>query len=65
LDLLLVGLGNPGPRYSLTRHNAGFIFADYLAHGLGLSFQQKSSWQAEYASGEWMNSKIHILKLRT
>ena len=65
MDLLLVGLGNPGPRYSLTRHNAGFIFADYLAHGLGLSFQQKSSWQAEYASGEWMNSKIHILKPQT
>lgn len=65
MELLLVGLGNPGPRYSLTRHNAGFIFADFMAHGMGLSFQQKANWQAEYASGVWMDSKIHILKPQT
>jgi PTH1 family peptidyl-tRNA hydrolase len=43
LDLLVVGLGNPGREYELTRHNAGWLVLDELARRLGGSWRSKFS----------------------
>ncbi len=40
---LVVGLGNPGPKYNGTRHNIGFAVVDYLAAGPGVN-----SWRSRY-----------------
>ncbi|AOZ72961.1 aminoacyl-tRNA hydrolase [Boudabousia tangfeifanii] len=47
---LVVGLGNPGPRYELTRHNIGHLVVDALADEMGESFNKHKA-RAKVASG--------------
>ncbi len=41
---LLVGLGNPGPEYEATRHNAGFWFVDAVARELRVNLAPERSY---------------------
>jgi len=41
---LVVGLGNPGPEYQDTRHNAGFWFVDRLAEQAGVNLRVESKF---------------------
>lgn len=45
LDLLVVGLGNPGREHVFDRHNVGFMVVDELARRCGGSFRSKFSGQ--------------------
>ena len=36
--LFVIALGNPGSRYAFTRHNVGWLIADYIAYREGLKF---------------------------
>jgi PTH1 family peptidyl-tRNA hydrolase len=56
---LIVGLGNPGPRYRETRHNAGFLILDALAARHNLAF--RAGRQSEEA--RWGN--VTLLKPTT
>ncbi|HHZ11691.1 MAG TPA: aminoacyl-tRNA hydrolase [Acholeplasmataceae bacterium] len=63
--LMLVGLGNPGRKYSKTRHNIGFMFLDRIAKELGTVFKMKKDLQAEVAEFVHNGVKIILLKPQT
>jgi len=63
LDLLVVGLGNPGREYARNRHNVGHLVADELARRHGGSWRGKFSGQL--AEVRIDGHKVALLKPET
>jgi peptidyl-tRNA hydrolase, PTH1 family len=63
LDLLVVGLGNPGREYARNRHNVGYLVADELARRHGGSWRSKFSGQL--AEIRLDGHKVALLKPET
>ena len=62
---LIIGLGNPGDKYSKTRHNAGFWFIDALAEKYGTSFKSETKFSGEVAKANIDGQVVWLLKPST
>ena len=60
----VVGLGNPGPEYAATRHNAGFWLADALAAHWGFPPFRRGE-RARFTEGEADGVPVRVLKPTT
>jgi len=62
---LLVGLGNPGPEYEATRHNAGFWWLDAAARKLGATLAPQRSYFGLAAKASTAHGVVWLLQPMT
>ncbi|MEP1266798.1 MAG: aminoacyl-tRNA hydrolase [Marinobacter sp.] len=63
--LMVVGLGNPGPDYANTRHNAGALFVEALARETGQSLRPEKKYHGLYARIQLQGLDLHLLNPST
>lgn len=63
-DLLIVGLGNPGPEYAASRHNLGWECVDELARRLEIAVDRKR-WRALVGFRDGGGRRVWIVKPQT
>ena len=62
---LIVGLGNPGPEYEATRHNAGFWWVDTAARDLKVSLQPDRAYHGLVARTSVKGQNVWLLEPQT
>ena len=60
-EQVIVGLGNPGKRYALTRHNIGAMVIEALAKQLGWVFKSVKKVDAKVAKGIVGETMLHLV----
>lgn len=61
---LVVGLGNPGKKYEMTRHNAGFMALDHIGEKLGVKIN-RSKFNSLTAEAEISGARVLLMKPQT
>src|SRR5262245_21288934 len=61
---LVVGLGNPGPKYDATRHNIGYAVVDYLAAAPGVT-RWRSRFESQVAEAVEGTEQVLLIKPET
>lgn len=62
---LIIGLGNPGRDYRDTRHNAGFMLAEFLAERWKCPWRTETKFVAEVAAGQFGSQRVLLAKPQT
>jgi peptidyl-tRNA hydrolase, PTH1 family len=62
---LVVGLGNPGPEYARTRHNAGFLVLDNLAEQWRVGWAMEKKFNARLAKTDLAGRKVILCQPQT
>lgn len=64
VDWIIAGLGNPGSKYSGTRHNVGFMVTEILEEKMGIRCN-RAKFHAMYGQGKYQGQTVLLMRPQT